>query len=102
MIVSGHLDSWDVGTGAQDDGAGVAIVIEAARRVGELAERPRRTLRVALFANEEFGLSGARQYTLQHASVMPRHHAAIEADSRRACERVPAGRLGVLAGSRRV
>ena len=80
VVLGAHLDSWDVGTGAQDDGAGVAIVIEAARRVGELAERPRRTLRVVLFANEEFGLSGARQYALEHASVMPRHHAAIEAD----------------------
>ena len=80
VLLGAHLDSWDVGTGAQDDGAGVAIVTEAARRIGELAQRPRRTLRVVLFANEEFGLSGARRYAIEHADELGRHVGAIEAD----------------------
>ena len=74
VLLGAHLDSWDVGTGAQDDGAGVATVIEAARRVGELAERPQRTLRVVLFANEEFGLSGGKHYALEHETDAAQHH----------------------------
>jgi carboxypeptidase Q len=80
VVLAAHLDSWDVGTGAQDDGAGVAIVIEAARRIAELPQRPRRTLRVVLYANEEFGLSGGNQYAIDHAAELERHAAAIEAD----------------------
>ena len=80
VVLGAHLDSWDVGTGAQDDGAGVATVIEAARRIGELAQRPQRTLRVVLFANEEFGLSGAKQYAFEHEASIAQHHAALEAD----------------------
>lgn len=80
VVLAAHLDSWDVGTGAQDDGAGIAIVTEAARRIGELPQRPRRTLRVVLYANEEFGLSGGRQYVLDHAAELARHAAALEAD----------------------
>jgi carboxypeptidase Q len=80
VVLGAHLDSWDVGTGAQDDGAGVAIVTEAARRIAGLPQRPRQTLRVVLFANEEFGLSGGKQYVLDHADELARHTAAIEAD----------------------
>jgi hypothetical protein len=80
VLLGAHLDSWDVGTGAQDDGAGVATVIEAARRIGELKERPRRTVRVVLYANEEFGLSGGKQYVLAHEAELDRHVAALEAD----------------------
>jgi hypothetical protein len=80
VLLGAHLDSWDVGTGAQDDGAGVVTVIEAARRVGEMPERPRRTLRVVLFANEEFGLSGGHAYALAHEAELARHAAAVEAD----------------------
>ncbi len=80
VILGAHLDSWDVGTGAQDDGAGVVTVIEAARRIAGMKQRPLRTLRVVLFANEEFGLSGARQYALDHEAELGRHAAAIEAD----------------------
>jgi hypothetical protein len=80
VVLGAHLDSWDVGTGAQDDGAGVATVIEAARRIGELQERPRRTIRVVLFANEEFGLSGGKQYVLAHEAELDRHAGALEAD----------------------
>ncbi len=80
VLLGAHLDSWDVGTGAQDDGAGVATVVEAARRIGELAERPRRGLRVVLYANEEFGLSGGKRYALDHEADLGRHLAALEAD----------------------
>jgi Zn-dependent M28 family amino/carboxypeptidase len=80
VLLGAHLDSWDVGTGAQDDGAGIVTVVEAARRIGEMPERPRRSLRVVLYANEEFGLSGGRQYALQHEATLSNHVGAIESD----------------------
>jgi carboxypeptidase Q len=80
VLLACHLDSWDLGTGAVDDGAGCAIMMEAARRIGELKQRPRRTIRVVLFANEEFGLSGARGYAEAHASELPKHVLAGESD----------------------
>jgi Zn-dependent M28 family amino/carboxypeptidase len=80
VLLGAHLDSWDLGTGAIDDGAGCAIVVEAARRIGELKPRPRRTLRVVLFANEELGLSGAEAYAKAHAEELPRHVLALESD----------------------
>lgn len=80
VVLAGHLDSWDVGTGAVDDGAGVAIAMEAARLAGAMNPPPRRTIRVILYANEEFGLSGARAYTDQHADALDRHILAMEAD----------------------
>ncbi|MES1243825.1 MAG: M20/M25/M40 family metallo-hydrolase [Acidobacteriota bacterium] len=80
VLLGCHLDSWDLGTGAVDDGAGCAIMMEAARRIGELKQRPRRTVRVVLFANEEFGLSGARGYAEAHAKELPKHILAGESD----------------------
>ncbi len=80
VLLACHLDSWDTGEGAQDDGAGCAIVLEAARRIGELPERPRRTVRVVLFANEEFGLSGGRAYAEAHADEVGRHVLGAESD----------------------
>lgn len=80
VVLGAHLDSWDLGTGAEDDGAGVAVAIEAARQIAALPERPRRTLRVVLFANEEFGLSGARAYAAARAAELPHHLAALESD----------------------
>jgi carboxypeptidase Q len=80
VLLGAHLDSWDLGTGALDDGAGIAIVIEAARRIGELPKKPRRTVRVILFANEEFGLSGARAYAEAHKDELARHVMAGESD----------------------
>ena len=62
VVIGGHLDSWDLGTGAIDDGAGVAITMEAGARIAALATRPRRSIRVIAFANEEQGLFGAKQY----------------------------------------
>lgn len=80
VLLGAHLDSWDVGTGAHDDAAGVAIVTEAARLIGELDGKPRRTIRVVLFANEEFGLSGGRAYAVQHTDEIDRHVMVMEAD----------------------
>ncbi len=80
VLLAAHLDSWDLGTGAVDDGSGCAIVAAAARLVGELGPGPRRTLRVWLTANEEFGLSGARAYGERYAGAMPLHVAAMESD----------------------
>lgn len=81
VLLGAHLDSWDVGTGAIDDGAGVAIVIEAARLIREMNLMPKRTVRVVLFANEEFGLSGATAYVskLEKADIA-RHIVGMEAD----------------------
>ncbi|HMA29671.1 MAG TPA: M20/M25/M40 family metallo-hydrolase [Thermoanaerobaculia bacterium] len=81
VVLGGHLDSWDLGQGAVDDAAGLGIAIEAARLVGQLPKRPRRTLRVVAFANEENGLAGARAYAKTHAGELPAHVAAIECDS---------------------
>lgn len=81
VVVSCHLDSWDLGTGAVDDGAGCAIAIEAARLVAGSPRRPRRTIRVVLFANEESGLAGGKGYAARHAAEMPKHAGAFEADS---------------------
>ena len=68
VLLGAHLDSWDPGTGALDDAAGVAIVMEAARLIQEMKLAPRRTLRVVLYANEEFGLSGANVYAAGSAA----------------------------------
>lgn len=78
VIIGGHLDSWDLGTGAIDDGAGVAITMEAARQILLSGKRPKRTIRVVLFANEEFGLSGAREYA--RLANVEKHILGIEAD----------------------
>lgn len=81
VVLGAHLDSWDVGCGAVDDGAGVAIVMEAMRLLRALDLRPRRTLRVILFTNEENGLAGGKAYARDHAEELARHVAAIEVDS---------------------
>lgn len=81
VLVGGHIDSWDVGTGAMDDGAGCVMTWEALRLLKRLGLRPRRTLRVVLFTNEENGLRGGRAYAEQHAAELKRHVAALESDS---------------------
>ncbi|SEA37690.1 M20/M25/M40 family metallo-hydrolase [Microbulbifer marinus] len=80
MIIGAHLDSWDEGTGALDDGAGVAIVMETARLIAELPQRPRRTLRVVLYGAEEIGLVGAKQYVDAHRSELDNIVAVSESD----------------------
>jgi carboxypeptidase Q len=81
VILSGHLDSWDVGQGAQDDGAGTVIALEAARLIQRLGLKPRRTLRVVLWTNEENGLRGGKAYRDAHLAEFPRIVAAFESDS---------------------
>lgn len=80
VLLGCHLDSWDLGTGAVDDGAGCAIMAEAARLIGQLPTKPRRTIRVVFYANEEFGLSGARAYAQAHAGELANHVLAGESD----------------------
>ncbi|MED5381116.1 MAG: M28 family metallopeptidase [Verrucomicrobiota bacterium] len=81
VIVSGHIDSWDVGQGAMDDGGGCLAAWEAARLMLKLGLRPRRTVRVVLWTNEENGIRGALQYAKQHEAALARHTLAIESDA---------------------
>ena len=81
VLIGGHLDSWDLGTGAIDNGSGVAMVMETMRVLKELNIRPRRTIRCVLFTNEENGLRGGRGYAKDHAAELPKHVAAIESDA---------------------
>lgn len=81
VIVGGHLDSWDVAQGAHDDGAGCCHAIEVVRTLGALGIRPKRTIRVVLYANEENGLRGARDYVARHLEDMPNHVFGLESDS---------------------
>jgi len=81
VLLGAHLDSWDLGMGAIDDGAGVAAVIAAAKLILNSGNRPSRTIRVVLFANEEFGLSGAKAYALEHSGELNQHVMGLEADS---------------------
>ncbi|HEX6928466.1 MAG TPA: M28 family peptidase [Gammaproteobacteria bacterium] len=102
VLLGAHLDSWDVGTGAHDDGAGVAIVTAAAKLIGDLRTPPARTIRVVLYANEEFGLSGGRAYPVAHAKEIDNHVLAMEADFGagrvwKFSSRVPEDRLPLVA-----
>ena len=72
VILGAHLDSWDPGVGALDDGAGVAIMMSVAKLVAGLDMKPRRTIRVVLFANEEFGTSGSQAYVARCRSGQAR------------------------------
>ena len=81
VVIGAHLDSWDLGTGAVDDGAGVVMVMEAMRQLARLPVAPRRTVRAVLFMNEENGLDGGLAYARRHAAELPGHVAALEADS---------------------
>ena len=80
VIVSGHLDSWDLGTGAIDDGAGVAVAMQTANLVRQCGLHPRRTIRVIAWMNEENGLHGGKTYAHDHAGEVANHFAAIETD----------------------
>jgi hypothetical protein len=81
VVIGGHLDSWDLGTGAIDDGSGVAMVMETLHLLKELGIQPRRTIRCVLFMNEENGLNGGRAYAAAHKAELPKHVAAIESDA---------------------
>jgi len=80
VLVSGHIDSWDVGQGAMDDGGGAMSAWEAVRIMHALGLRPRRTVRVVLWTNEENGLAGAHGYERLHRGELARHVLAMESD----------------------
>lgn len=80
VAIGGHLDSWDLGTGAIDDGAGVAIAAAAAKLIHDLPQRPDRTIRVIAFANEEMGLWGGRAYAAKHATEVSKFQLGTESD----------------------
>lgn len=81
VVVSGHLDSWDLGTGTIDDGAGCVMAMQTAQLLKQLRLRPKRTIRIVLWMNEENGFMGARTYGNDHKDELANHFAAIEADS---------------------
>ncbi|MEJ2216563.1 MAG: M28 family metallopeptidase [Gemmatimonadota bacterium] len=80
VVISGHMDSWDVGQGAMDDGGGAAVAWEAVRLMHELGLRPRRTVRVVLWTNEENGTRGGWTYARDHQAQLDKHVLAIESD----------------------
>jgi carboxypeptidase Q len=81
VLAAGHLDSWDTGTGAHDDGAGCLITMGAARLLLQMGLRPRRTLRIVWYEAEEFGGIGGRAYFQAHRDELDRYVAALESDS---------------------
>lgn len=80
VLISAHLDSWDEGTGALDDGAGVGIVMAAAKHIKDVIGQPKRTIRVVLFAAEEIGLIGAYEYVRANKNTLDRIIVAAESD----------------------
>ncbi len=80
VVIGGHLDSWDLGTGAVDDGAGVSITMAAGAAIGQMKQAPRRTIRVIAFANEEQGLYGGKAYAEAHKSNVADHQIGAESD----------------------
>ena len=81
VVLGGHIDSWDVGTGAMDDGGGVVAAWEAVRLMHRLGLRPRRTVRVVAWTNEENGTRGGRGYLAAHRDQVERHMLAMESDN---------------------
>jgi hypothetical protein len=81
LVLGAHLDSWDEGTGAIDDGAGVGSMMAAAAMIGRMDERPRRSIRVLLFDAEEIGLVGVREYARRNSDALPNHLLGAEVDS---------------------
>jgi carboxypeptidase Q len=81
IVMGGHIDSWDVGQGAMDDGAGCIAAWEALRLIKESGIRPKRTIRVVLWTNEEIGLDGANAYRDAHRAELDDHVYALESDN---------------------
>ncbi|HUR35678.1 MAG TPA: M20/M25/M40 family metallo-hydrolase [Vicinamibacterales bacterium] len=81
VAIGGHIDSWDVGAGASDDGGGIVATWEALRLMKSLGLRPRRTVRVVLWTNEENGTGGGRAYRDTHLDELSKHVMMLEADS---------------------
>lgn len=81
LVLGAHVDSWDEGTGALDDGAGVASMMAAAALIGQMEQRPRRSIRVLLFAGEEIGFYGVNAYKEKHLDDLHEHLLGAEVDS---------------------
>ncbi len=80
VVIGGHLDSWDVGQGAHDDGAGCVTMMQAIAVLKQLGLQPRRTIRVVLFTSEEYGVRGAKAYAADHAAELGKTVLAVESD----------------------
>lgn len=80
MVLSGHIDSWDVGQGAVDDGVGVLLTMEVINLLKYLKLTPKRTVRAVLWTGEEIGLYGARAWMSDHKLALPGYVAALESD----------------------
>ncbi|WOI53216.1 M28 family peptidase [Parvularcula sp. LCG005] len=80
VVIGGHLDSWDLGTGAVDDGAGIGIVTGAGKVILDLKKKPERTIRIVYFGAEEVGLLGAFAYAKAHATELDKHVVGAESD----------------------
>jgi Zn-dependent M28 family amino/carboxypeptidase len=81
VVVGAHLDSWDLGQGALDNGTGVAVVLETARQIAKLPSPPKRTIRFVLFTGEEQGLLGSNAYVKEHKAEMPKVSACLIHDT---------------------
>jgi carboxypeptidase Q len=81
IVMGGHIDSWDVGQGVVDDAAGCVATWEALRLIKQLGIRPKRTIRVVMWTNEEIGLAGANAYRDQHRAQLDNHVLAMESDN---------------------
>ncbi len=80
VLTGAHLESWDEGTGALDDGAGVGIVTAAGKLIQDLPQKPARTVRIVLYAAEELGLIGGKAYAKDHKGELDKHYIAAESD----------------------
>ena len=80
IVIGGHFDSWDVGTGSTDDGGGCVVTWEALRLMKKLNLRPRRTIRVVLWTNEENGLRGGNAYRDRYRDQLANHVLMLESD----------------------
>jgi carboxypeptidase Q len=81
IVMGGHIDSWDVGTGAMDDAGGCVAAWEALRLIHDLGLRPKRTIRVVMWTNEENGLAGGNAYRDTHRNELDKHVLAMESDN---------------------
>lgn len=80
-MLGAHVGSWDEGTGALDDGAGVASMMAATAFIGQMEQRPKRSIRVLLFAGEEIGFYGVNAYMERHKNELHEHLLGAEVDS---------------------
>ena len=81
IIIGAHLDSWDYGTGAQDNGTGSVMVLDVARAIAAMGKAPRRSIRFALWGGEEQGLLGSYAYTQAHLNEMSKCVAVLNTDN---------------------